>query len=225
MLLEETEKFQPDQIEMLHDTLESSEHMVGLVNALLNISRLELGTFTILPEKHDLRELVESIIDEFDTTIKTKNLTIKELFPSVLAPVSIDEDLTRILFQNLISNAIKYTPKDGEIRVKLERRDTEVIFSVEDNGQGIPFADQPHIFEKMFRSRNAGDIQGNGLGLYMVKQIVEATGCRIWFESSENKGTSFHIAIPSHGMKRKEGTKKIRARKYEKASQTSVYAI
>ena len=111
--------------------------------------------------------------------------------------------------QNLISNAVKYTPEKGKVEISLTIKEPDVLIKVGDNGYGIPKAQEAHIFEKLFRADNVRekDTEGTGLGLYLVKAIVDQSGGKVWFTSAENKGTTFFVAIPLSGMKKKEGTK------------------
>jgi len=101
------------------------------------------------------------------------------------------------MLQNLIENAHKYTPSGGKITVRCLAEGGQLIIQVEDTGQGIPPADQPYIFDKLFRASNAGpDTPGSGLGLAIVKSIVESHGGRYWFESILGRGTTFTIVLP-----------------------------
>ena len=114
--------------------------------------------------------------------------------------------------QNLLSNAMKYTPPEGKITVGIKKDGINILISVADTGYGIPKEVQPKIFTKMFRADNARvkDPDGTGLGLYIIKETIEKTGGKIWFESpGENKGSIFYVTIPLEGMQKKEGTKKL----------------
>lgn len=120
-----------------------------------------------------------------------------------------DPDLTEIILQNLLSNAIKYTPPFGKIKLEVKKIDKKILIKISDNGYGIPRKQQNRIFEKLFRADNVKqkDTDGTGLGLYIVKMVVEEVGGMIWFESKENVGTTFYVTLPASGMKRKKGTK------------------
>ena len=130
----------------------------------------------------------------------------------------------RIIYQNLISNAVKYTGKEGKIEInhtimkkgemadKNHRINTEsVLITVSDNGWGIPKKQQEKIFTKLFRADNAKlkDSSGTGLGLYIVKSVIEQFNGSVWFESEENKGTKFFVIIPASGIKKKKGSKNL----------------
>lgn len=208
-LLLEDKTLSKSQQEFVSDLLQSNDHMIELVNKLLNISRIEKGTYMVDPVRSDLREIADSILRDFVAQTEEKQLKIKRNYPKVFAPVNVDPNLTRIMYQNLISNAIKYSNSGGVLTVAFTKKDDQVVFSVQDNGIGIPKQDQEHIFEKLFRAKNATDheIRGNGLGLYMVKEIAERSGGKIWFESEEGKGTVFHVSIPLAGMQSRKGSK------------------
>ena len=120
-----------------------------------------------------------------------------------------DGEVQTGIFQNLLSNAVKYTAPNGVIGLALRKEGDNILIRVTDTGYGIPAADQGKIFTKLFRADNVRDkeAEGTGLGLYIVKAVVEAGGGRIWFDSLEGRGTSFFITLPLAGMKKKAGTR------------------
>jgi signal transduction histidine kinase len=124
---------------------------------------------------------------------------------------SADEKLLRIVFQNLLSNAIKYTPAQGKISLSIWPEKDKIKIEVKDTGMGIPKNQQAKIFEKLFRADNvrATDTEGTGLGLYIVKALMDAIKGKINFQSVENKGTTFWIEMPATGWQKKQGTKTI----------------
>ena len=125
--------------------------------------------------------------------------------------MNLDKNLTHIIFQNLLSNAVKYTPEKGKVIIDVSRKDKNVEIAVSDTGFGIPKKQQRKVFSKLFRADNARetDTQGTGLGLYIVKSILETVGGDISFKSEENKGTTFNVEIPLAGMKKKKGTRRL----------------
>ena len=201
----------PDQREQLDTILRSSHRMTELVDTLLNVSRLEMGTFTIDPATVDVTATVEDILQELTVTIRDKRLEIVENFGPEPVVMTADPKLLRMVLQNILSNAVKYTQSGDNITVTIERQADEYLFSVSDTGFGIPKKDQPLIFNKLFRADNAKqqEVEGTGLGLYITKTIVEKAGGKIWFESEENVGTTFLITFPLIGMQAKEGTKSL----------------
>lgn len=197
------------QKEVLQETYTMSTRMNDLVNALLNISRIEMGVFIIEPKPIDFVKLCDEVIVEMEGRRVKKGHELTKDFDANLPQVPADEKLLRIVFQNFISNAIKYTPDKGNVKVSLKSDGSTITFSVANNGEPIPEAEQVKIFGKMFRASNAQeqDPDGNGLGLYVVKQIVENAGGKVWFTSKEGEDTVFACSFPLTGMLAKAGTK------------------
>lgn len=113
-----------------------------------------------------------------------------------LPPVAADAERLERAVANLASNAVKYSPASAPIVIRLARTAAEVVLTVEDGGVGIPAEDLPRLFQKTFRARTAGPVEGLGLGLYIVRLIVEAHGGRVWVESQVGRGSRFHVALP-----------------------------
>ncbi len=209
MLGEEVGTLNDKQKEYLKNLYDANRRMVDLVNSLLNVSRIDLGTFSVEPEPTDLAKLVESVVSELTPKIIEKKIVLKQELDHQLPLINFDPKLVRIIFQNLLSNAVKYTPPAGTVEVTLKRQEESVFFTVADNGYGIPAIDQGKIFTKLFRADNIRDkeAEGTGLGLYIVKSIVEQAGGKVSFDSLEGKGTTFLVSLPLSGMKRKAGAK------------------
>jgi len=209
------------QKEFLSEVYTGNKRMVELVNALLNVSRMELGTFVVEPEPTDVALMARSVADEQKPQIEEKKLKLSEKYAKDLPLFNADPKLLRMVMQNLLSNAVKYTPDKGKIGfdVWMAKKGDEVggkkvkedgiAITVSDTGYGIPEAQQEKIFTKLFRADNVRekDTDGTGLGLYIVKAIVDHSGGEIWFSSQENKGTTFYVTLPLAGMEKKEGTK------------------
>jgi PAS domain S-box-containing protein len=176
----------PDkQKEYLEKIYSNTGRMVELIDAFLNVSRLELGVFSVKKEPVNLREKMNMILRDFAPKIKEKNLKFSKSYSKSNFLLSTDPKMIQIIFDNLISNAVKYTPPGGEIRVKMRKKGNEILIGVADSGIGIPEDQQPKIFTKFFRADNvAGEkVDGTGLGLYLVKSMVEKIGGKIWFSS------------------------------------------
>jgi PAS domain S-box-containing protein len=204
-------KISPRQKEYLKEVYHSNQRMVDLVNTLLNVSRLEMGTFIIEPKELSLVETADSVLKELEVQIRQKQQKITKVYDKKLpAKYSADAKLLRMIFQNLLSNAVKYTPKKGNIDLSISMDKSKIKLIVADSGLGIPKAEQTRIFEKLFRADNArvADTEGTGLGLYIVKNIINVIGGQISFQSQENKGTVFLVELPSAWIK-KEGSKKL----------------
>lgn len=191
----------------------ASKRMIELVNALLNVSRIDLGTFMVDVEPLDFSIAMEDVLKDLSMQIAHKNVHVTKYYDKTLPAINADPKLLRIILQNLLTNAVKYTPDNGSITVELFRKQSSVLINVADTGFGIPAHQQGKIFSKFFRADNAREKEpdGNGLGLYIVKSIVEHSGGKIWFTSEENKGTTFSVELPLTGMRAKEGSKPLAA--------------
>jgi len=202
-------KLKKDQRKYLQEVYSGSIRMRDLVNALLNVSRLEMGTFMVEPQSIKIEEVANSLIKEMHPTVLEKKIKISKSFKDLPKEFLADLNLFRIILQNILSNAIKYTPKGGSVSFDAEKKNQDILITVSDNGYGIPKNQQKNIFTKFFRADNARikDPNGTGLGLYIVKSVLDHSGGKIWFESEEDKGTKFFVSLPLTGMRKKAGEK------------------
>jgi signal transduction histidine kinase len=203
-------KLTTEQHKYVKETYKASKRMVDLVNALLNVSRIELGTFVVEPKPMNIKEVLNEVISELQSLIKIKK-TIVKVHLDVNNTYQLDRKLIHIIFQNLISNALKYTPEKGKIIVSVTEGTKFIDIQVKDNGYGIPTNQGKLIFTKLFRADNIKDKEsdGTGLGLYIVKSILDQTGGSIHFESEIDKGTTFFVKIPVRGMQAKKGARQL----------------
>jgi PAS domain S-box-containing protein len=197
------------QKDYLSEIYKSNRRMIDLVNALLNVSRIDMGTFAIEPEPTDIKEIAVSVLKELYVKIQESDLHVESYYEDNLPKVNVDPKLMRIIIQNLLSNAMKYTPKGGSVAISITKDSQNMLIKVSDSGVGIPANVQDKIFTKLFRADNARVVEseGTGLGLYIIKSIVERGGGRTWFVSEENKGTAFFVEIPLLGMQSIQGAK------------------
>jgi len=206
-------RLKPEQQEYVEEVYHGNQRMVALVNALLNVSRIEMGTFSIEPENANIIHILNDAIDDVLPQIQNKKIDIQRYVPKNMPMLKVDKGLVFIIFQNLISNAVKYTPDKGTVKifVNINKSKKEINIKVSDTGYGIPKEQQKYIFTKLFRADNVKqlDTVGTGLGLYMAKSIVDHIDGKIWFESKIKKGTTFYVVLPLEGMKKKEGTRRL----------------
>jgi len=209
MLAEQKKGLNEKQLEYLQNINESTDRMVELVNNLLNVSRLETGRLKVNPESTDLVELIKEEVKEIESLDKVSSCQINFERFSEEVTLSLDKTLIRQVIRNLLNNAVEYTEKDCRIGVDLEENENCYLIKVSDNGIGIPQAEQENIFNKFTRAENAKKkrSEGSGLGLYLVKMIMEGSGGAVWFKSEEGEGTTFYVEIPKEGMQEKEGEK------------------
>lgn len=200
-----------NQKKYLEETYKASKRMVGLVNALLNVSRLELGTFVVEPEPVNIVEVAKACLKELKSQILEKKLVITEKYDPGIPSIQADPKLLTIVFQNLLSNSVKYTSLGGKIDLTVGKEKDVILITVADTGIGIPEHQQDKIFTRLFRADNVKQVDpnGTGLGLYIVKEIIDYSRGKIWFESEENKGTTFYVQLPIEGMIAKKGTKEL----------------
>lgn len=199
-VIEEKEKLTEEEQTLLQKAYDANERMVRLVNDLLNVSRIEEGRYVYEPEKIDIYEALEPVIKDYKETIKEKeNIDFKvNKIKRSLPSVKIDAEKIHIVLQNFLDNAIKYTD-EGEIVLTIDSPNSDTIkISVQDDGIGIPEEQQERLFNKFFRAENVQrkDVEGSGLGLFISKNIVEAHGGEIGFDSTEGEGSIFYFTLP-----------------------------
>lgn len=206
---EQTGPLNAKQREYLDKIEVSTLRMVKLVGDILNVSRIEMGRLKVSPELHQLEEIIQEKLDEISPQLKAKKIKLTYKRPDKLtAKVKVDPNLIGQIIHNLLTNAVRYTrEKNGTIDVVFEHSKKGYEFLVTDNGIGIPDSAKSKIFTRFYRADNAISVEGEGtgLGLYLIKMILETAGGKISFVSREGKGTTFHVIIPTSGMRAKEG--------------------
>lgn len=195
------------QKKSLRTIITASNRMNELISTLLNITRIESGTITIVPKILKVERACEEVIKELGlaATEKQIDVTLTQKGHSSTT-VKTDNLILKEIITNLLSNAIKYTSDGGEIRLEVQGRARDVLIAVHDNGWGIPEHAHDQVFSKFFRAQNTvkRETTGTGLGLYLVKGLLERLGGTIWFDSTEGKGTSFYITLPKQTAKTSE---------------------
>ncbi len=208
LLTDEVAGLNEKQIESLRSIDESNERMIDLVNSLLNVSRIEAGRVKVEPVLSDMRVLIDGIVAQVKRLIDEKKQVLTVSLVPDLPEIMVDEGLLAQVFLNLLTNSNKYSPEEAKISIEVTREGDYIQTKISDNGYGIPLEEQDRVFGKFYRGGNVVKLEteGNGLGLYLAKLVVEEFGGKIWFKSEgENKGLTVWFTLPISGMKPKEG--------------------
>ncbi|NTU66925.1 MAG: HAMP domain-containing histidine kinase [Candidatus Moranbacteria bacterium] len=187
------------QISNIENIAEQSRKMARLVNDLLDVARIDQDRLILRHVSVDIGRISEEAVKSLAPILKAKGIGLAFSSSRKSAKVLGDPEKIRMVIENLLGNASKYTINEGKIEVKVSQKDGSVVFSVKDNGVGIPKEQQKRIFEKFFRSDNIVKYQteGTGLGLYIAKNVIEQLGGNIEFDSVEGLGTIFSFSLPA----------------------------
>ena len=185
------------QREFIHRVQYSVNNITALINDLLDLGRVEAG-FDACKEVVHLPPIIHEVLDSLHKRITEKEQRLILDLPQDLPAVIGNPIRLRQMVSNLINNAIKYTPNHGQISIRSQAEDGQVIIQIQDNGPGILPADQPFVFDKFYRGSNIPyDTPGSGLGLAIVQSIVQNHQGRIWLESTPGQGTTFTVVLPT----------------------------
>ena len=182
----------------LQTIFKSTERLRKLVEELFELSKLEAREKKPKPESFSIAELVQDVQQKNLILAETKKINLQTNFPFDLPIAYADIGMMERVIQNLLENAIKFTPEGGKIELKLKEKDDNIIVSIQDSGEGINPSELPHIFDRYNRGKRIG-LKGNeglGLGLAIVKKILEVHNIEIKVESEEGKGTTFFFKVP-----------------------------
>jgi PAS domain S-box-containing protein len=194
-------KLTASQKKSLATVISAADRMNELISTLLNVTRIESGSIEVRPKLIRLDKLAEEVVKEVALMAANKSIALSTATKGK-APTTIKTDalIVKEVMTNLVSNAIKYTPDGGRVSITIRPRRADIVVSITDSGWGIPKYSQDQVFSKFFRAQNIvkRETTGTGLGLYLVKGLLEALGGRIWFSSEEEQGTTFSFSLPRH---------------------------
>ncbi len=191
-------ELQNEQKTFLMKAYENNQRLIGLIEDMLSVDRIESGKSKFTFSEVQLLDLFDNVLFEVHANAVQKGVAIEFAErPKDLPKVSADSEQIRAVVQNLLDNAVRYTKEGGKVILNFSVDGEFVKVSIKDNGIGIPQGEQSRIFNRFFRSKNAirAKPDGSGLGLFIVKGIIERHGGRVWFESKENDGTTFYFTV------------------------------
>jgi len=190
-------KVPSEQLERLKKIRKHSSNLARLINNLLDISRIESGRVEMQKEEIPVKNILENVMEIIQSQIKNKNIHFSRSFNPENLKLWVDYNQLERVFINLLGNAVKFTPKEGKIVIKAHLTNNSVKVSILNTGPTISEKDLPHIFEEFYRGDNEPEQKemGSGLGLSLVKKVIEAHNGEIWAESKSNK-TTFNFMIP-----------------------------
>lgn len=192
-------KINERQAELLEKAFQRNNEVIEIVNNLLDVSEIEEGRFPYEFAEDDLTEVVKSVVNSARIDSERKDVTVMlKKSKKKLPPVEMDKQKMRMAIQNLVDNAVKYSSQGSTVAVTVTIKNNRYFITIADHGIGIPKDEQAKIFSKFFRGKNAKEKEtaGSGLGLYIVKNIVQRHRGQVWFESEINRGTTFFLSFP-----------------------------
>ncbi len=205
LVLDEDEgKINDGQRSLLTKGYASNERVINLVNDMLNVSRIEEGKFGYSFTQGNAADTLQEVVNSLESEIKERNIQVVIQKPDNLPSLLMDKEKISLVFQNLLENAVKYTPVNGKVEVRIEAGDNNIHIYIKDNGVGIPKEDKKKLFTKFFRASNVIRMQteGSGLGLFICKNIIESHGGHIKCVSEEGEGTTISFTLPIGKIKR-----------------------
>jgi signal transduction histidine kinase len=179
----------------LADCVEESDRVLTMLNTLMDITEAEHGMMRLHRERTSVSELIENVLEVYRLIAEEKRIEIKTDF-SGPCYADVDPNRTKQALANLMDNAVKYTPEGGKISVACEQVDQSIAVHVRDNGIGIPPEEQPRIWERLYRGDKSRGQRGLGLGLSLVKAVVEAHGGQVTVRSVPGSGSEFTVRLP-----------------------------
>ena len=194
-----------EQNVLISTMFKNNKDLLGLVNALLEVYKYDANKLSLTKTNFNIYNLVKQVYDELLPLAQKKNIDFNINSDDTDTEICADRSELRRVICNLCGNAINYTPEGGKVTIVLQVKENDLIFSVEDNGSGIPQEDIPNMFQRFSQGTSKKRSTGTGLGLYLSRQIIESHGGKIWLESVLNKGSEFSFLL-TDVVKNKEGS-------------------
>jgi signal transduction histidine kinase len=201
LLSEKTGPLNEKQRKTCEEIHGSNLRLIELIQWLLDVSRIEAGAYRTPSASIDAMAAANDALEIVVPAAKKKDIHIRVHLPSRVMQIWIDKEVFQIIVQNLLLNAVQYSPNGSEISFTIKPYGKDIAIAVRDRGIGVPPKQQSKLFDRFFRADNArqADPNGMGLGLYVVKSLVEANEGKVWFESKLHKGSTFYVTLPKKG--------------------------
>ena len=194
-------KISKEQKDIIEKTLKKNKVLISIIKDLLDIAKIETEEYSSHWKLVDIKDLVESVVNVAKEEIQKKKIKLEIKKNKIKhSKTMLDKERMFLAIQNIVDNAVKYTPVGGKVNISFNDGQNEIEIKIQDSGIGIPKYQKDKLFSKFFRGSNAKKIEssGSGLGLFIAKHIIEAHNGKISFISEENKGTTFTVALPIH---------------------------
>ena len=197
MMSVEKDKIDPDIFDMLEMSNKTSEEVFSLLDNLLKWTKSQLGKLTVIPQKLDISGLADGVVEVMNSVAEVKHIKLIRTDHESFF-VYVDIEMIKSILRNLISNAVKFSNPDSEIKVGIKAEDGKVIVSVTDSGKGIQKEDQHKLLKDSthFTTYGTNSEEGSGLGLLLCRDFARKNGGELWFESEENLGSVFSFSLP-----------------------------
>ena len=197
MMSVEKDKIDPDIFDMLEMSNKTSEEVFSLLDNLLKWTKSQLGKLTVIPQKLDISGLADGVVEVMNSVAEVKHIKLIRTDHESFF-VYVDIEMIKSILRNLISNAVKFSNPDSEIKVGIKAEDGKVIVSVTDSGKGIKKEDQHKLLKDSthFTTYGTNSEEGSGLGLLLCRDFARKNGGELWFESEENLGSVFNFSLP-----------------------------
>lgn len=198
LMSKHSEGLNQKQKDILNSIQSSNSIMARMVNDLLDVARIDQNNFFTRKDEIDIVAVVRKIVDKNRALTERNKVKIDLLVDDNMPKIVGDEKRMEVVLDNFISNAIKYNKENGKVFVKVRKDNGKALISVKDTGMGIPEDEQDRVFDRFYRSKEAASREtgGTGLGLYIAKNIIEKSGGKAWFHSTEGEGSEFHFSLP-----------------------------
>ncbi len=202
LVREEVGKLTDEQETWIKAAFRSNERVISMVDSVLNALRVQEGAIKFTQAEIVITEMFQSIVEELLAAAHKKHVTVQLNADENIPVINGDKQKIRVALQNVVDNAVKYTNEGGSVTITVTKEESNVKIAVVDTGIGIPQTEHKDVFKRFFRASNAmrSVKEGSGLGLFITKNVIEKHSGQIWFNSEENKGSTFYIVLPFSGL-------------------------